>query len=327
MTHSTNSRVGGNASNKTLDTRVPSISHELLAVTAATIVLFIISALVAPGTLRSSSLVAMLPFVAMLIMVGVGQTLVIQQRGVDLSVFGVVVLSGILVSKYGTDSLILGVFLALAAGAVVGFLNGFLVSVVHITPLVATLATNALLVAAVRSVSGGFPAATSPALKEFAQLKLLGVPLMVFLAILLVTIAAITLRKTVIGRRFVAVGANEEGANAAGINVLRYRIGTYMVAGLCFATAGILLAGKIGTAYTNAGSEYLLASIAVVVIGGTPFTGGKGSVVATAVASLFLIQLGQMVLAVGAPTSLQLLVQALAIVVATCLQHINWRKR
>ena len=166
-----------------------------------------------------------------------------------------VVFSGILVSKYGTDHLAFGLTLAFAAGAATGLLNGILVSIIHITPLVATLATNALLTAAVRSVSGGFPATTSATLSAFAQSKLLGLPQMIFLAVVLVAIAAVAVRKTIVGRRFVAVGASEEGANAAGINVLRYRIGTYVLAGLCFSATGVLLAGKIGTAYTNAGGE------------------------------------------------------------------------
>jgi ribose transport system permease protein len=125
----------------------------------------------------------------------------------------------------------------------------------------------------------------------------------------------------VYGRRFVAVGANPAAAAAAGIPVLRYQVGTYAVAAVCFAVAGMLFTGFIGSASQTAGNDYLLPAIAAVVVGGTPFTGGRGSVIASGVAALFMVQLGQMVLALGAGTAVQLLVQALAIILAVTIRH------
>jgi ribose transport system permease protein len=91
---------------------------------------------------------------------------------------------------------------------------------------------------------------------------------------------------------------------------------------VCFAVSGLLLAGFIGSASPIAGNDYLLTSIAAVAVGGTPFTGGRGSVVASAVAALFLAQLGQMVLALGAAPAVQLLIQAAAILGAATIRHI-----
>jgi ribose transport system permease protein len=86
--------------------------------------------------------------------------------------------------------------------------------------------------------------------------------------------------------------------------------------------SGLLLAGFIGSASQTAGSDYLLTSIAAVAVGGTPFTGGRGSVIASAVAALFFAQLGQMVLALGAGTAVQLLIQVCAILGAAIIRHL-----
>jgi ribose transport system permease protein len=295
---------------------------EVLTVSTATVLLFVISYLLVPGTMAGTTLATMIPFAAMLAIVGVGQTLVIQQRGIDLSVYQLIVFIGLLVSKFGYDNLFVGVVVAVAAAAAIGFLNGFLVSVVSITPLVATLATSALLTALIRTVSGGFPAMTNTSLQAFSHADVGGVSIMVLVAIAVVVLASLMVRKTVVGRRFVAVGANAAAARVAGIPPLPYQIATYVAASVIFAITAILQAGFIGTAYVTAGTDYVLPSIAVVVIGGTPFTGGKGSVVATAIAALFVTQLSQLVLALGAATSMQLMVQAFAIVVATSLRRL-----
>jgi ribose transport system permease protein len=134
-----------------------------------------------------------------------------------------------------------------------------------------------------------------------------------------------SLGKTVIGRRYIAVGSSPAAALSSGIGVLSYQIGTYMLAAVRYGVAGVLLAGFIGYASPTAGSDYLLPSIAAVVVGGTPFTGGRGSVVASGVAALFMAQLGQMVLALGAGPAEQLFVQAATIVVATSIRHLSAR--
>ncbi len=117
-----------------------------------------------------------------------------------------------------------------------------------------------------------------------------------------------------------AVGANPSAATAAGIPILRYQVATYAIAAVCFAVAGMLFTGFIGSASQTAGVDYLLPAIAAVVVGGTPFTGGRGSVIASGVAALFMAQLGQMVLALGAGTAVQFLVQSGAIVIAVAVR-------
>jgi ribose transport system permease protein len=279
---------------------------------------------VAPGTVRFTSIVAMLPFAAMLAIVAIGQTIVIQQRGLDLSSAGLMSLSGILVAQLGfsTGSIFLAVVLTLIVCAICGAVNGLLIARLNIMPIVATLATNALLLGAIQTLSGGSPMTVPKALEDFSHERLFGVPYTLFLSLVFVAFAAFVSTRTLIGRQFIAVGANQRSARAAGIGVLRYQVGTYAAAALCFAVAGMLYAGFIGSASQVAGNDYLLPGIAAVVVGGTPFTGGRGSVIASGVAAIFMTQLGMMVLALGAGTAFQLLVQAGVIVLATTIRHI-----
>ena len=114
----------------------------------ATVALFALSAIVAPGTVTSGSLLAMLPFAGILAIVATGQTVVIQQRGLDLSSAGILGLAGIVFALVGieTGSLPIAVAAALVSGGLVGAINGLLVARIGITPLVATLSVNALVI-------------------------------------------------------------------------------------------------------------------------------------------------------------------------------------
>lgn len=289
-----------------------------------TLALFAVSAVVAPGTVTQGSLMAMLPFAGMLAIVATGQTVVIQQRGLDMSAIGMVALAGVLMAVLGNalGSQLVAALVTLTVAAIVGVLNGILTSRLSISPLVATLAVNALLIGFVRSLTGNAPVSTAASLQSFSHSKLLGLPYSVVFALGFVLIVWVITRKTAIGRRFVAVGINPAAALAAGVRVNAYQIGAYVISAVSFAVAGILLAGFIGSASHTAGNDYLLPAIAAVVVGGTPFTGGKGSVVASAVAALFMAQLGQMVLAMGASTAVQLLVQASAILIAITIRNV-----
>jgi ribose transport system permease protein len=223
---------------------------------------------------------------------------------------------------FGLDSIVLAAILTLCVGALVGIVNGTLVSRFAIAPLVATLAVNALLIGGVRSLTGNVPVNVPVIMQTVSHAQLVGLPANVLFAFAFVVTAWVITRKTAIGRRFVAVGVNPRAAEAAGVRVLQYRIGAYVASAVCFSAAGMLLAGFIGSASQTSGNDYLLPAIAAVVVGGTPFTGGKGSVIASAVAALFMAQLGQLVLALGAGPAVQLLVQACAILLATTVRYL-----
>ena len=248
----------------------------------------------------------------------------IQQRGLDLSSAGIIGLAGIVFARVGAESgsLLITVAAAIVSGALVGAINGLLVARVGITPLVATLSVNALVIGGIRWLTGYAPIYVPAEMQGISRDHVFGLPITLLFALFFVALTAVVVRKTVVGRRFIAVGANPRAAEAAGVPVLSYQVGSYVAAGVCFAVSGLLLAGFIGSASQTAGNDYLLTSIAAVAVGGTPFTGGRGSVVASAVAALFLAQLGQMVLALGAAPAVQLLIQATAILGAATIRHI-----
>lgn len=299
-------------------------AYEFLWIWVGTALLILVSSVVTPGIIRPSSISAMLPFAAILAIVAVGQTIVIQQRGLDMSLPGIVTISGLLLAFFSSilGSVFPAMLLTLLIAAGIGTINGLLVARLNITPIVATLATNAILLGAVQTLSGGSPMSVPPWLATFSHFSVFRVPTTIILALAFIALVSIVTQRTLGGRRFVAVGANPAAAAAAGIPVLAYQIGTYTAAALCYAVAGMLFAGFIGSASQTAGMDYLLPSIAAVVVGGTPFSGGRGSVIASGVAALFLTLLDQMVMALGAPDAIQLLVQAGAIVVAVSIRHV-----
>lgn len=290
----------------------------------ATAALFAVGTWLAPGTVRLSSISAMLPFAAILAITAVGQTVVIQQRGLDMSLPGIMSLGGLAFSILGfvTDSLIQPTLLTLGIAVLIGIVNGLLVAKVNITPNLVTLATTAILLGAVRMLSHGSPMAVPADLAAFSHVQIFGVPTTLVLAVGFILFINVMTRSTLHGRRFVAVGANPGTARAAGIPVLPYQVGTYAIAAICFTVAGMLYAGFIGSASHTAGNDYLLPAIAAVVVGGTPFSGGRGSVVASGVAALFMAQLGQLMLSMGASTAVQPFVQAAAIILAVTIRHV-----
>ncbi|MCW2954674.1 MAG: transporter permease [Conexibacter sp.] len=300
------------------------------AIWVATIVLFVISPLIAGGSVSHSAILSMLPFAAILAIAGVGQTLVVQQGGLDLSVPGSIALAAALTTKLpGGDSGKLGTTLLIVALAAIatGLLVGLAVTRLGITPLVATLGVNALLLGTVVQVTGGSIASTAPSsLTSFAQGKTIGIPHTALFALVLVLVVAVLVRKSIWGRRFEAVGANPRASRAAGIDVARYQLGAYIAASLCYAAAGVLLAGFISAPSLFSGDSYLLPTIAAVVLGGTSLAGGRGSVIATAVGALFLQQLEQVVLAMGAANSVELLIQGVIVAAGMGLRNVPWRR-
>jgi ribose transport system permease protein len=301
-----------------------------VAIWPATALLFLVSPLIAGGSDGTSALRSTLPFAAILAIIGIGQTLVIQQRGLDLSVPGIVSLSAILVTKLsnGSDSgLLTAVIVVIAASALAGLVSGLAVTRLGITPLVATLGVNALLLGTILQITGGSSSASAPpGLASFAFGRVLGVSYLVLIALALVAGVAFVLRRTTAGRRFVAIGTSAAAAHVAGMPVRRYRLATYSIAAVCYGVAGVLVAGYLQTPGLSAGNNYLLPSIAAVVLGGTSLAGGSGSVLATAVGALFLTQLQQVVFGAGAPASVQLLIQSIAIGLGMALRSVPWRR-
>jgi ribose transport system permease protein len=300
------------------------------AVWVATALLFLVSSALAPSTTSANAILGILPFAALIALAGIGQTLVVQQRGLDLTVAAMITIAAILSTKIpnGHDAL-LPLALGVVAGVAVisGLISGIAVTRFAITPVVATLGVGALLTGLALQVTGGaISIAAAPALDGFAFGKTFAVPNVVIVTIVVVAAATVVVRQTVVGRWFLAVGANPAAAYAAGLPVDRIRVATYVVASLAYGFTGVLLAGFVGTPGISAGDGYLLATVAAVVLGGTSLAGGEGSVVATFGGAIFLTQLGAVVLGMGAPPSIQLVLQGAIIAVGMGLRNVPWHR-
>jgi ribose transport system permease protein len=305
--------------------RVP---RGLITVTIAVVGLFVLSAVIAPSSVTKGPLLGMLPFAAVLAIIGLGQTLVVQQGGIDLSVPGAISLA-VVISTHeanGQDSRLLpSVLMALAALLVAGLLNGFLIGRLGLNPIIATLGMNALLYSVVLGLSGGIPRGTTKLLATIGGGITLGVPNAVYFAVAATVLVTVVVKKTVAGRRFEAVGANSVAAWAAGLRVKRHRTGAYVWAMVMYWLAGVLLAGIVAQPTAYQGDAYLLPSVAAVVLGGTSLLGGRGFPVATALAALFLSQLDSFVLALGVSFAARTLVEAAALAIGVALYTVDWK--
>jgi|SRR5579875_1779529 len=288
---------------------------------AATALLMIVAAFIAPSAVTGTSLLSMLPFASVLAIVAVGETLVIQQRGLDFSVGGAISLTIVFMTKFPQGhTLFLTIVVALAVLALAGFLSGIAVVVFNMPSLVATLGMNAILGGVAQWYSGGTVTAATPDLNSFMTSRALGIPTPAWIALAVIAVVSFAVGRTTSGRKFVAIGANVEAVRVSGARTMWNQVGTYVFAAMCYGVAGIIYTGYLDTPAVNGGDQYLLSGVSAVVIGGTALTGGRGSIVATAVAAFFLQQLSQVVFALGASASTQYIVDALAIAAAMVLK-------
>ncbi len=248
---------------------------------AGFLIVLVIAQLIFGGTLDNlgyfNSLIVLSSFLAIL---AVGQGAVILTGGLDLSVPWMIGFVGVVTSGliHGSDMVALWVIpLGLLLGLVLGIVNGLGIVLLGLPPIVMTLAMNGILQGAALLYCNGTPAGFSaPAQRWFMTGHLAGLTPVVWFLILFVMAATGLLGRTVFGRRIYAVGNSSLVAKLSGVPVGATLIGVYALSGLCSALVGILLSGFSGQASLGMGDEYLLPSIAVVVVGGTLITGGRG---------------------------------------------------
>jgi len=250
-----------------------------------------------------------------------GQVCVILIGGIDLSVSSTMTLTNV-VSAYligsATDQhLFTAVVVSLLVGALIGVLNGLVITKLGLPDMIATLAMMTIVAGALLIFHAGhLKVGSSPALVAFATKPFFG-PIMpaavVWLALAAVLI--VVLNKTTFGRQVYAVGLSRGAAHAAGISVMRTTIILYVISGVCAAAAGVLLTGQLGGMQLSSGNPYQLWSIAAVVLGGTSIFGGRGGYGNTiaGVAIIVVLQNG-LLNVLGIPTSAQNILYGLVII-------------
>jgi ribose/xylose/arabinose/galactoside ABC-type transport system permease subunit len=231
--------------------------------------------------------------VAVIGILGAGMTAVILTGGIDLSVGSAVAVAGVAaaLAAHAVANPVLGagaaVAAALAVGATGGLFTGVVVARLRVPPFLVTLALLSIERGLAFVLSGGRSVGELPAGFDWlGQGIVLGVPVPVWIMVIVFAGAWFVLTRTTWGRWVYAVGGNAEAAWLAGIDTRAVLIGTYVANGFLVGVAGAVLAARLGASVPNAGLGYELDVIAAVVVGGTALTGGRGSVIGTLVGAV-----------------------------------------
>jgi ribose transport system permease protein len=264
-----------------------------------------------------NSLIVLSAFLGIL---ALGQGSVILAGGLDLSVPWTIGFCGILAAgliQGSNATTIWAVPLALGVGALIGFANGFGVAMLGLPPIVVTLATNGMLQGAALLYSNGTPSGfASPALKWLMTGALGRLTPVVVLMAVFVVFAVTLLGRTVFGRWIYAVGNSPRASYLSGVDVKSTTIGVYVLSGFCAGLVGVLLTGFSGQASLGMGDDFLLPSIAVVIVGGTLITGGRGNYIGMLGGVLLLTALQTLLAGTTLPHSVRDIIYGIVVLVS-----------
>jgi ribose/xylose/arabinose/galactoside ABC-type transport system permease subunit len=290
------------------------------AALSAIVVLLAFNFAVTPNFATWQTLNVNLTQVATIVIVSVGMTLVIATGGIDLSVGSLMAISGalaplIFLSPFGRDHLLAGNALAfvvpIGVAGLLGLFNGWFITRFRVQPIVATL----VLFIAGRGIgqvitNGNLQTFKNPSFQFIGLGRVFGVPCQVLVMLALVAAAAWMLRRTLFGRQVLAVGGNEKAARLAGVPVAPVKRLVYAISGLCAGVAGLVVVSINSSSDANlVGLGMELDAIAAVAVGGTPFTGGRATVVGSLLGALLIQLLRYTLLANGVPDAAALVVK------------------
>jgi erythritol transport system permease protein len=308
------------------------------------ILLVIFFSAISSEYLTQSNLILMTKHVAINAILAIGVTFVILTGGIDLSVgsiagLGSMIAGGLLFKGLAVPggtlffSVAVVIVVGIAVGALVGTVNGLLVTRFKVAPFIATLGMLYVARGAAQLLSNGgtFPdlagtgAHGNTGFHVIGVDSLLGIPVAVWIMVLVAAAAIVVTTKTPFGRRVFAVGGNERAAVLAGIRVNRVKIAVYVISGCCAALAGLLLTSELGAAYPDTATTYELNAIAAAVLGGTALAGGRGTIIGTVMGAFVIGFLSDGLVLVGVSTFWQSVVKGAVIIVAVVTEQAQQR--
>lgn len=296
------------------------IMHMIPGPLIGLIVIFVLLSFLSPYFLTYRNLLNILTQISAIGVMSVGALLIIIIGGIDLSVGSTLALSAMAMAfTYRTleAPFIVAVLVGLAVGALVGLINGVLVTVGRLQPFIATLATMSAAAGLAVFITGGNTINGFPDwFLSLTRMSLLGIPIQGIILIAVFLLAAFWLRFRPGGRALYAIGGNEEVARLSGIPIKRLKLTVYTLAGLLAAIASFLVTSRLDSAQPTAGVNDLLNVIAVVVIGGASLAGGSGSILGTFVGLLIIGVLNNGMSLLGVSPNLQPVVLGAVIVAA-----------
>lgn len=249
----------------------------------------LIMSIISPNFLKSRNILNILKQISIYVIIGYGVTFIIITGGIDLSSGMLVAVSsmivGSLVIRAGMPWPIACV-ITLVAGAVVGAFNGFLVAFFHLPAFLATLGTKLALKGTALFISDKPINGFSDSFKFLGQGNLLGVPMLIYIMLVVAIVSHYLLAHTKFGRYTYAIGGNKEAARVSGINIEKVTIMVYSYASTLAALAGILLTSRIMTSSPINGEGFEMEAITGAAIGGISMSGGVGTIWGTLVGAL-----------------------------------------
>ena len=314
------------------------VRHQLMWPVLALIALLLVNVVATPSffSIRMQdghlygSLIDILRNGAPVLLVALGMTLVIATRGIDLSVGAIAAIAGAVActsiagssQESATGTAIVAMSTALAVCVLLGLWNGFLVSVLGIQPIIATL----VLMTAGRGLAmlitdGQITTVNNPAFRRLGAGFVATLPVAIIVALAVLAITAVLTRRTALGMLIEAVGINPEAARLAGVRSRTIIWTVYVFAAFCAGVAGLMIASNTSAAdANNAGLFIELDAILAVVIGGTSLAGGRFSLTGTLVGALFIQTLATTIPTIGIPAETNYLFKAVAVIVVCLLQ-------
>lgn len=309
------------------------LSKELLVEQKSLIALLLLVIVVSflnPNFFTVGNLLNILRQTSVNAIIAVGMTLVILTAGIDLSVGSVLALSGAFAATMIALEVpvMIAVPVALLAGALLGAVSGVIIAKGKVQAFIATLVTMTLLRGVTMVYTDGRPISvgftdTADAFAWFGTGYVLGIPVPVWLMVVVFAGAWYLLTQTRFGRYVYALGGNESATRLSGINVDRVKIGVYAICGLLSALAGIIVTSRLSSAQPTAGMGYELDAIAAVVLGGTSLMGGKGKIMGTLIGALIIGFLNNALNLLDVSSYYQMIAKAIVILAAVLVDNKN----
>ena len=315
-------------------------NNQLLRRSQSLIALFLLCALIAllsDKFLTATNLWNVLRQISVNVCIAVGMTLVVLMAGIDLSVGSVLAFSGAVCAgliKYGFafESLDLfvgftvlgGILGAMLVGTLLGLFNGWVITKFVVPPFVATLAMLTIARGMTMLYTQGIPVSNlGPELEYIGSGWLLGIPVPVWISLIVVLVFVFISRRTAFGRYIYAIGGNEKVAFLSGININRIKLAVYGLAGMLAAVGGVMVTARLNSAQPNAGMTYELDAIAAVVIGGTSLSGGVGSVTGTVIGAAIIGVLNNGLVLLNVSPFWQQVAKGVVILLAVIIDKMN----
>ena len=283
--------------------------------------LVVVVSILSPSFLTTKNIFNVLRQTSVNAIIAAGMTFVILTGGIDLSVGSILAISGAVCASMlvsGTN-MIIAIIVALAIGAVVGFLNGFIISKGKLQPFIATLATMTVFRGLTLVFTDGKPITFG----KIGGGSIFGIPTPAIIMIVVFLVCGYVLNNTTMGRHTYALGSNEDAAKLSGLNTDKIKIAVYTISGILAAVAGIIITSRLYSAQPTAGNSYELDAIAAVVLGGTSLTGGKGKISKTIVGALIMGVLSNALNLLDVSSYYQMMVKGVVILIAVLLDRKN----